>query len=77
MKLRKKKIYASVGKKTHGRTVKDLEEKDDPEPPADDAGIKEIMEYRLQTEEGKEKYKLRKQTVEPVFGINAYALASR
>lgn len=71
------KIYASVGKKTHGRTVKDLEEKDDPEPPPDDAGIKEIMEYRLQTKEGKEKYKLRKQTVEPVFGIIKHVMGFR
>ncbi len=27
------------------------------------------MEYRLKTEEGRERYKLRKETVEPVFGI--------
>ena len=71
------KIYASVGKKTHGRTVKDLERKDDPKAPPDGAGIKEIMEYRLQTEEGKEKYKLRKQTVEPVFGIIKHVMGFR
>ena len=27
------------------------------------------MAHRLKTKEGKDKYKLRKQTVEPVFGI--------
>jgi transposase len=71
------KIYASVGKKTHGRTVEDLEKKDDPEQPTEDAGIKEIMEYRLQTEEGKGIYKLRKQTVEPVFGIIKHVMGFR
>lgn len=71
------KIYASVGKKTHGRTVEDLEKKDDPEQPTENAGIKEIMEYRLKTEEGKEIYKLRKQTVEPVFGIIKHVMGFR
>ena len=71
------KIYASVGKKTHGKTVKDLEEKDDPEPPPENAGMKEKMEYRLQTKEGKGKYKLRKQTVEPVFGIIKHVMGFR
>ena len=33
------------------------------------ASAKEIMTHRLKTEVGKALYKLRKQTVEPVFGI--------
>ena len=31
--------------------------------------MKEKMLHRITTKKGKEKYKLRKQTVEPVFGI--------
>jgi hypothetical protein len=42
-----------------------------PEPPAlaPEASAKERMAHRLKTEIGKALYKLRKQTVEPVFGI--------
>ena len=58
-------------------TVEDLEERVDPEVPVKGAGIKEIMEYRLATKEGKEKYKLRKQTVEPVFGIIKHVMGFR
>jgi len=35
------------------------------------------MEYRLKTEEGKEIYKSRKQTVEPVFGIIKHVMGFR
>jgi len=38
-------------------------------PLAADASPKEKMALRLQTSAGKTLYKLRKQTVEPVFGI--------
>lgn len=41
----------------------------EPEPPADDANHIVKMAYTLQTEAGKAIYKLRKSTVEPVFGI--------
>ena len=58
-----------VEKHGHHRTVADLEEKADPPPPPKDATTKEKMIHRLRTKEGKERYKLRKQTVEPVFGI--------
>ena len=37
----------------------------------------EIMKYRLQTAAGKSKYKLRQQTVEPVFGIIKSVLGFR
>ena len=42
-----------------------------PEPPAPgpDASAKEQMAHRLKTAFGKTLYRLRKQTVEPVFGI--------
>jgi len=62
-------VYCAVEKHGHHRTVDDLEEKVDPPPPSKDATIKEKMAHRLKTKVGKERYKLRKQTVEPVFGI--------
>ena len=37
-------------------------------PPADDLSATELMELKLRTERGRELYKLRGQTVEPVFG---------
>jgi len=40
-----------------------------PEPPAEDASPKVKMAYKLQTEIGQAIYRLRKSTVEPVFGI--------
>ena len=60
---------AAVEKKEHPRTVSDLEKKNDPGAPATGASVGEIMKCRLQTAAGKAKYKLRQQTVEPVFGI--------
>jgi hypothetical protein len=62
-------VYAAVEKKEHHRTVSDLEKKDEPSAPASGASVGEIMKQRLQTAAGKAKYKLRQQTVEPVFGI--------
>jgi len=53
----------------HGRSVEELAKRDDPPKPPSDATIAEIMRYRLETKAGKELYGLRKQTVEPAFGI--------
>lgn len=62
-------VYAAMEKKEHHRTVGDLEKKDEPEAPAPGARMGEVMKYRMKTDAGKAKYKLRQQTVEPVFGI--------
>ena len=70
-------VYAAVEKKEHHRTVSDLERKNDPVAPAAGASVGEIMKYRLQTAAGKSKYKLRQQTVEPVFGIIKSVLGFR
>jgi transposase len=70
-------VYAATGKKKHGRTVADLEKHSDPPPPADDASLTERMKHRLCTQEGREKYKVRKETVEPVFGIIKHAMGFR
>jgi len=62
-------VYAALEKKDHHRTVADLEKKAQPSAPADGATVADIMKHRLQSAVGKAKYKLRQQTVEPVFGI--------
>ncbi len=56
-------------KQSHHRRVEDLLLKVDPLPLDDDVTIKEQMVYCLRTKEGREKYKNRKETTEPVFGI--------
>jgi transposase len=62
-------VYAAVEKTSHHRSVQDLEKKEEPVPPGRQAGAKEIMQHRLQTKQGKALYNLRKETVEPIFGI--------
>lgn len=70
-------IYAAVEKTGHHRSVADLEVKPDLVPPAADASVQEVMRYRLKTPTGKALYKLRQQTVEPVFGIIKSVLGFR
>ena len=62
-------VYAAVEKHSHHKTVADLLPQPEPAAPGPEATAKEIMAHRLKTQIGKELYKLRKQTVEPVFGI--------
>jgi hypothetical protein len=70
-------VYAAVAKTSHHRTVADLEQRPEPPPPAADASVGEVMAYRLQTQAGRALYKLRQQTVEPVFGIVKEVLGFR
>ena len=71
-------VYAAQKRHHHGRTVADLEAKIDPLPPhSPGASISEIMSYRLETAAGKALYKLRKETVEPFFGIVKEVLGFR
>jgi hypothetical protein len=70
-------VYAAVEKTGHHRSVADLEVKFEPEPPAAQASVKEVMRHRLKTTAGKRLYKLRQQTVEPVFGIIKAVLGFR
>jgi transposase len=62
-------VYAAMERKSHHRSVADLERKAEPNPPVVGASVSEVMKHRLATAAGKQKYKLRQQTVEPVFGI--------
>jgi transposase len=71
------KVYAAVEKTGHHRNVADLEIRSEPEAPPPGASVKEVMSHRLRTSEGKALYKLRQQTVEPIFGIIKSVLGFR
>jgi transposase len=70
-------VYAAMKREGHGRSVSDLEKKEEPAAPAADAPFAERMSHRVKTKEGRARYKLRQQTVEPVFGIIKEALGFR
>ena len=57
-----------MNRQPHGRTIAQLEVREDPPPLPPNAIAPEQMVHRLGTT-GKQLYRLRKQTVEPVFGI--------
>lgn len=63
------KVYAAVEKHSHHKSVADLLPPPEPVAPGPQASVQEVMAHRLQTAAGRALYKLRKQTVEPVFGI--------
>lgn len=56
-------------KQSRHKTVADLLPQPEPPAPGPDASAKDQMAHRLKTVVGKTLYRLRKQTVEPVFGI--------
>ena len=60
--------YIATGRDCHHLDL-DMRLADEPEPPPDKANHILKMAYTLQTDVGKAIYKLRKSTVEPVFGI--------
>jgi transposase len=62
-------VYAAVEKTSHHKTVAALLPQPEPPAPGPDATAQERMAHRLQTALGQALYRLRKQTVEPVFGI--------
>jgi len=62
-------VYAAMERQSHHRTVEDLEKKPEPAAPSANAPVDEKMRHRLRTKAGRALYALRKQTVEPVFGI--------
>ena len=57
--------------------MRDIEKQEEPEPPGPGATVKEQMAHKLKTKKGKETYRRRKQTVEPVFGIIKAAMGFR
>lgn len=70
-------VFAAMKRQSHGRSIAQLEVSDDPPPPPPDASVAERMANRLDTAQGKQLYGLRKQTVEPVFGIIKQAIGFR
>ena len=70
-------VYAAVEKQSHHKSVADLLPQPEPAPLAAEATPQERMAHRLQTCGGKQLYKLRKQTVETVFGIIKAVLGFR
>ena len=62
-------VYAAVEKGSHHKSVAELLPQPEPAELPEHASAKEKMAYRLKTQAGRTLYKLRKQTVEPVFGI--------
>ena len=62
-------VDAAVEKRSHHKTVADLLPQPEPPAPGPEATPKERMAHRLKTAAGQALYRLRKQTVEPVFGI--------
>jgi len=71
------KVLAALKREGHGRSVAQLEKKQDPPPLAVGDSFVEQMAHRVATRSGRARYKLRQQTVEPVFGIIKQALGFR
>jgi len=63
------RILAAMQREHHSRTVAQLEQHAEPCAPAPDAPFAEQMRHRTATAAGSALYKLRRQTVESVFGI--------
>jgi len=62
-------VYAAVSKDSHHRSLAQILAPCEPAPLPPGATPLERMRHRLATRVGRELYRLRKQTVEPVFGI--------
>lgn len=71
------RVLAAVKRQGHGRSVAQLEKKADPPAPDPQAPFTERMAHRVATRAGRERYKLRQQTVEPIFGIIKETLGFR
>jgi hypothetical protein len=71
------RVLAAMGRERHGRRVRDLEKKVDPPAPEPNAPWSEHMAHRVATKAGRARYKLRQQTVEPIFGIIKAAIGFR
>ena len=62
-------VYAAVDKQSHHQSVADLLPQPEPPELAEHASAKQKMAHRMTTQAGRTLYKLRRQTVEPVFGM--------
>jgi hypothetical protein len=71
------KVLAAVKREPHGRTVAQLEKREDPPAPSPQAPLRERLAHRVATKAGRLRYRQRQQTIEPVFGIIKEALGFR
>jgi hypothetical protein len=71
------RILAALIGEPNGRTAAQLDKRDDPPEPAVDAPFAQRMRWRTATAPGRALYKLRQQTLEPVFGIIKEAMGFR
>ena len=71
------RVLAALKRDRHGRRVADLEKKEDPLEPDPKAPFKDHMAHRVATKDGRQQYKQRQQTIEPVFGIIKEAMGFR
>ena len=71
------RVLAAVKRDRHGRRVADLEKKDDPPEPEAGASFQDRMAHRVATKAGRQLYKQRQQTIEPVFAILKEAMGFR
>jgi hypothetical protein len=71
------RVLAAVGRIRHGRTVAQLEQRADPPPPPPEATFTEKLAHRTACRAGRERYKLRQQTIEPAFGVIKEVLGFR
>ena len=70
--------HIATGRQPHNQWLTEqLDKTANPAPLPEDATPKERMAHKLRTEEGKEVYRKRKMTVEPVFGIIKEAMGFR
>jgi transposase len=70
-------VLAALHRQSHGRRVAQLEKRPEPVPPGPQASFVEHMAHRVATRAGRARYRLRQQTVEPIFGIIKEALGFR
>jgi len=71
------RVLAAVKREAHGRTVAQLEKRDDPPAPPPESPLLEHLAHRVATKAGRLRYRQRQQTVEPVFGIMKEAMGFR
>lgn len=71
------RVLAAVGRSRHGRTVAELEQRADPPAPPPEATFTARLAHRTATREGRARYQLRQQTIEPAFGVIKAVLGFR
>ena len=69
--------YIAVEKHRHRKSLEDVLGEQTVAPLEADASPMEVMKHKLETPQGKELYRQRKHTVEPVFGIIKHCMGFR